>query len=134
MNRDKAIYLSEKIKSALLKIQEEEGVEFQVSNISFSTSQMKMSISTKDTVVDDKANLALSKRYGFTQNIIGMEFTCSNGVFVVESFMTKNRKYPIIGRRKTDGRQFKFPPSNILKYLGGDSQVNRSANLKNLLD
>lgn len=134
MNRKQAIDISEKVKLALKKIQEEEKLEFEISQISFNPTQLKFIILASSSDNIEKLNLTLSKKYGFTQNIIGMEFSCKLGNFKIESFAVKNRKYPIIARRIIDSRQYKFESKNILKYLGGNSIVNRNANLKNLLD
>lgn len=62
-----------------------------------------------------------------------MEFTCPNGTFIVDGFKTRNRKYPIIATRKGDGSSWKFHPSNVLKYIGGNKIVNRNSNLTKLL-
>jgi hypothetical protein len=62
-----------------------------------------------------------------------MEFSSPSGTFTVDGFKTINRKYPILATR-TDGKSYKFHPSQILKYFGGHNVINRNANLRNLLD
>jgi hypothetical protein len=134
MNRDKVISISEKIKVALSEISKKEGVDISMSGISFTSTSFSVKITgvEKDNPEYDKVNLMLSKRYGFSQNIIGMEFTSPSGTFIVDGFKTGNRKYPILATR-TDGKSYKFHPSQILKYIGGHNIINRNANLKNLL-
>jgi hypothetical protein len=138
MNRDRAVSLVEKIKAQLEELGKQEGLKFDVNSVSFSSTSLSLKITSNETNTDNKAldlqNTILSKRFGFTQNIIGLEFTCSNGDFIIEGFKTQNRKYPIIARRKSDGTSYKFHPSNVLKYLGGNKLVNRAKNLDNLLD
>lgn len=136
MNKSKVISISEKIKLALLDISKSEGVEISLGTISFSTSSFtsKISVTEKDSPELEKTNLILSKRYGFTQNIVGMEFTSTSGTFIINGFKTANRKYPILATRVTDGSPYKFHPNQILKYFGGHKIINRNANLKNLLD
>ena len=135
MNRDKVTSISEKIKLAISEISKSEGVEISLGSISFSATSFSAKITgvEKDNPENDRVNLMLSKRYGFTQNIIGMEFTSPSGTFTVDGFKTINRKYPILATR-TDGKMYKFHPSQILKYFGGHNIINRNANLKNLLD
>lgn len=134
MNRDKVISISAKIKLALSEISKQEGIEISMSGISFTSTSFSTKITgvEKDNPEYDKVNLTLSKKYGFTQNIIGMEFTSPSGTFIVDGFKTANRKYPILATR-TDGKSYKFHPSQILKYFGGHNIINRNANLKNLL-
>jgi hypothetical protein len=80
----------------------------------------------------ERYNELLSKRYGFTQNIIGMNFNHpSIGEVTISEFKTNNRKYPIIGKSKSN--LFKFTPDQIKKYLGGDKLINRNKNLEKLL-
>jgi hypothetical protein len=134
MNREKALQISNQIKQAIEKIAAENQLQFNTEKISFTNCSMNINISIIETNNQDfeKSMTMLSKKYGFTQNIIGMEFSCSNGDFIIESFKVQNRKYPILAKRKLDGASFKFHPKNVLKYLGGDNIVNRNANLKNL--
>lgn len=134
MNRDKVTSISEKIKLALSEISASEGVDISLGGISFSSTSFSVKITgvEKDNPENDRVNLILSRRYGFAQNIIGMEFTSPSGTFIIDGFKTANRKYPILATR-TDGKMYKFHPSQILKYIGGHNVINRNANLKNLL-
>lgn len=134
MNRDKVTSISEKIKLALSEISASEGVDISLGGISFSSTSFSVKITgvEKDNPENERVNLILSRRYGFVQNIIGMEFTSPSGTFIVDGFKTANRKYPILATR-TDGKMYKFHPSQILKYIGGHNVINRNANLKNLL-
>jgi len=83
-------------------------------------------------------NKRMSLSYGFTQNIIGMEFENSrNGKLTIHrivGFKTANRKYPIITTELSTGASYKFPIDQVRKKLGGDSQINRKSNLDKLLE
>ena len=52
----------------------------------------------------------------------------------ITGFKTANRKYPIITTELSTGLSYKFPVDQIKKKLGGDSQINRKANLDKLLE
>jgi hypothetical protein len=81
----------------------------------------------------DKVYESLSKRIGFTQNIIGMKFTGKSGEFTITDIKTRNRTYPVIGINKV-GKSYKFTIDQVKTYLGGDKLINRNTNLKKLLD
>lgn len=135
MNKSQAILISEKIRKAVLEIGEQHNLDFTFEGVSFTSATLNLKISGQEKNNQElKQSLTmLSKKLGFTQNIIGMEFSCSNGDFIIEAIKSRNRKYPIIARRKIDGAQYKFNEKNVLKYIGGNSMVNRVANLENLL-
>lgn len=135
MNKDKITLIQEKIRLAIQEITKSDGLEISLSSVSYNLNSFSLKItgSEKNNPEADRINLNLSKRYGFSQNIIGMEFTSNTGSFCVQSFKTANRKYPILATR-TDGKMYKFHPTQILKYFGGHNAINRNANLKNLLD
>jgi hypothetical protein len=134
MNKSKVVSISEKIKLSLLEISKLEGINISIGAISFSSTSFNLKITGVDidSPETDSVNLILSKRYGFTQNIIGMEFTSPSGTYIINGIKTANHKYPILATRK-DGKHFKFHQSQILKYIGGNGIVNRNANLKRLL-
>jgi len=134
MNQDKAISISLKIKQAISEISDSEGVDISLGGISFSSTSFSLKITgvDKNSPEHDRVNLMLSKRYGFAQNIIGMEFTSPLGTFIIDGFKTANRKYPILATR-TDGKMYKFHQNQILKHIGGHTIINRNTNLKNLL-
>lgn len=83
-------------------------------------------------------NERVSKSYGFTQNIVGMEFESVvkgiKKIFKITGFKTQNRKYPIIAFDSQSGQSYKFPVSEIKKKLGGDKIINRNANLEKLFE
>jgi len=78
-------------------------------------------------------NILISKRYGFTQNIIGMEFESKGLKYKVVDFKTNNRKYPVIATQLPSGLSYKFSAQSVKKCLGGDKLINRNCNLEKLL-
>lgn len=86
----------------------------------------------------DIVNERISKSYGFTQNIVGMEFNSSStrglAIHKISSFKPRNTKYPIITTEISSGKSYKFPIDTVKKKLGGDKLINRSANLEKLLN
>lgn len=86
----------------------------------------------------DISNTRISKVYGFTQNIIGMEFESTvkgiKSIFKITGFKTQNRKYPIIAFELKSGLSYKFPVDEVKKKLGGDKIINRNANLEKLFE
>ncbi len=85
----------------------------------------------------ESKNLRISKAYGFTQNIVGMEFTTNGKIkkqHKIIGFKTANRKYPIITRELISGLSYKFPIDMVKKQLGGDKIINRNANLKKFFE
>jgi len=77
---------------------------------------------------------SICKRLGFTQNIIGMQFQGTNGIYEVVDIKTRNRKYPVIAESKSDGKMYKFSTNHIKYLIGGDKIINRNANLDKLIN
>jgi hypothetical protein len=136
MDKNRVIQISDKIKKALSDISESEGIQISIGPISFSQTSFIAKITGVEVGSDfvDKSNLLMSKRYGFSQNIVGMQFESKFGKFIIDGFKSSNRKYPVLATRVNDGKQYKFEKDSILKYLGGNNIINRKSNLKNLLD
>jgi hypothetical protein len=100
----------------------------------------KVNISALDKSMISKINednTRLSKHYGFTQNIVGMEFeSINNGIkeiHCITGFKTSYRKYPILTKGLVSNSNYKFDPATVKKKLGGDKLINRFSNLDKLL-
>lgn len=120
------------------QIYPKDNVKIEAGNISHTSSFFTVSLKGTDlSKVDDinRRNLEISKHFGFTQNIIGFEFRSikDNALFKIVEFRTKNRTYPIIAMNMINKKMFKFAPKYVLNQIGGIKQVNRIANLDNLL-
>ena len=124
-----------KIKKAIESIAKEENVSISFGGISYNaahyTTQMKITTLEKS---DRVSNVLLStcKSLGFTQNIIGMTFSGTNGLYKIIDIKTRNRKYPIIADA-SNGKSYKFSVAYIKTKLGGDKIINRNANLDKLI-
>lgn len=128
--------IQDKIKKAISKIEEEENVSIEFSSIRFNVAHYttQMTVKTKDKSESvDKAFKSMCVRLGFTQNIIGMQFHGTNGIYEIVDIKTKNRKYPIIAKSLDTNVSYKFSSEHIKKLIGGDKIINRNANLDKLL-
>jgi hypothetical protein len=136
INPEKIKSVQAKIKAALDLIEKEENVQISFGNCSYTPAYYKTGMTVTSQEKSEKVdNLfsSISKRLGFTQNIIGMTFTGSTcGEVTITDIKLKNHKYPIIGVTK-DGKGFKFTSEQVKRYLGGDKIINRNANLDKLL-
>jgi hypothetical protein len=136
INPAKIDSIQKKIKEALSKIEKEENVKISFGNCTYNAAYFKsmMSVHTVESSKKiDKVYEVLSKRMGFTQNIIGLKFTGSTcGEVTITEIKTKNRKFPIIGVTN-DNKSYKFTVEQVKGYMGGDKLINRSVNLDKLL-
>jgi hypothetical protein len=76
---------------------------------------------------------SICRRLGFTQNIIGMRFNGTNGVYEIVDIKTKNRTYPIIAKQVSGLKTYKYSVDQIKRLIGGDKIINRNANLDKLI-
>jgi hypothetical protein len=128
--------IQDKIKAAILKIEAEENVKIDFGSISYNkafyTSKMTVKTLEKTEAVGDVYK-AICRRLGFTQNIIGMRFHGTNGVYEIIDIKTKNRTYPIIAKSLTGAKTYKYSVDQIKRLIGGDKIINRNANLDKLI-
>ena len=112
-------------------------------NITISDCETKTGFRIEIIVDDNKklklmenTNLRLSKKHGFTQNIVGLEFESIvnnvNKKFKIIGFIPRSKKFHIRAR-DNDNLTWKFTTDEVKKKLGGDKIINRNANLKKLL-
>lgn len=136
INETKIKSIQKKLKEALAIIEKEENVKIEFGTISYNVAKYStpMTVTTldKNEKVDDVLR-TLCKRLGFTQNIIGMQFYGSNGLYEIVDIKTKNRKYPVIAKSLSSSTQYKFSVSHIKNLIGGDKIINRNANLDKLI-
>ncbi len=136
INETKIKSIQKKLKEALAIIEKEENVKIEFGTISYNVAKYSTSMTVttldKNEKVDDVLR-TLCKRLGFTQNIIGMQFYGSNGLYEIVDIKTKNRKYPVIAKSLSSSTQYKFSVSHIKNLIGGDKIINRNANLDKLI-
>jgi hypothetical protein len=125
-----------KINKAIASIAAEENITIKFDVISFNSAYYttRMKVTTLDKS-DEASNVhtEICKLLGFTQNILGMTFEGKNGTMRIYDIKKRNRKYPIIAESLSDGRSYKFTKEHVRTKLGGDTQINRTANLDKLV-
>jgi hypothetical protein len=129
--------IQDKIKKALAQIEKDENVKIEFGTISYNPAKYTTTMSVVTTEKNervDKIFESVCKRLGFTQNIIGMQFHGTNGVYEITDIKTKNRKYPVIATEVRTKKSYKFSVDTIKKILGGDKLINRNKNLDKLID
>jgi len=136
INEAKIRKIQDKLKAAVLKIESEENVKIDFGSISYNkafyTSKMTVKTLEKTEAVGDVYK-AICQRLGFTQNIIGMKFNGTNGIYEIVDIKTKNRTYPIIAKSLNSDKTYKYTVEQIKRLIGGDKIINRNANLDKLV-
>lgn len=128
--------IQKRIKEALSEIEKEENVKIDFSSISYNVAKYSTTMSVTTLDKNDKVDnifKSICKSLGFTQNIIGMQFYGTNGIYEITDIKTKNRKYPVIAKSISNGVSYKFSVEHIKRLIGGDKIINRNANLDKLL-
>jgi hypothetical protein len=128
--------IQDRIKAAIIQIEAEENVKIDFGTISYNkafyTSKMIVKTLEKTEAVGDVYK-AICRRLGFTQNIIGMRFHGTNGIYEIVDIKTKNRTYPIIAKQVSGIKTYKYSVDQIKRLIGGDKIINRNANLDKLI-
>lgn len=124
------------LNKAIEKIEQDQNVKINFGSIRYNsayyTSTMKV-VSNEKTEKVVGVYESICRGLGFTQNIIGMRFEGTNGLYEITDIKTKNRKYPVIAKSDRDGKMYKFTVEHIKKLIGGDKIINRNANLDKLI-
>ena len=135
INESKIRKIQDKLKLAISQIESEENVKIEFSSIRYSPAQYSTQMTVKSLEKNemvDKAILNTCKRIGFTQNIIGMQFSGKDGIYTITEIKTKNFKYPVIAQGP-NGLYYKYSAEHIKRLIGGDKIINRNANLDKLI-
>jgi GTP cyclohydrolase III len=136
INEAKIKKIQDRIKAAILQIEAEENVKIDFGTISYNkafyTSKMTVKTLEKTEAVGDVYK-AICRRLGFTQNIIGMQFHGTSGVYEITDIKTRNRTYPIIAKQVSGIKTYKYSVDQIKRLIGGDKIINRNANLDKLI-
>ena len=136
INDRKIKTVQDKIRLAISQIEKEENVKIEFGSVRYNVAQYSTQMSVKTlekTESVDNVFKSLCARLGFTQNIIGMKFESTGGMYEIVDIQTKNRKYPIIAV-SPKGTRFKYSVPHIKKLIGGDKIINRNANLEKLIN
>ena len=136
INETKIKKIQDKLKLAILQIEAEENVKIDFGTISYNkafyTSKITVKTLEKTEAVGDVYK-SICKRLGFTQNIIGMQFHGTNGVYEITEIETRDRTYPIIAKQIGGTKTYKYSVEQIKRLIGGDKIINRNANLDKLI-
>lgn len=128
--------IQSKIRSIISEIEKSENVKIEFGtaryNSAYYSTTMKVSTLEEDKKVDSVYEL-MCKKLGFTQNIIGMEFTKNYLQYEIVDIKLSNRKYPVIVNCISTKKLYKYPVDSIKGLLGGDKIINRNANLSKLI-
>ena len=128
--------IQDKIRKALAQIEKEENVKIEFGTISYNVAKYSTSMSVTTLEKNERVDRALEgvcKRLGFTQNIIGMRFHGTNGIYEIVDIKTKNRTYPIIAKSLSSVKMYKYSVNQVKALIGGDKIINRNANLDKLI-
>lgn len=136
INEAKVREVQSQIKKAIKEIEDKNNVQIKFGSVSYNSAYYTTTMKVTTTEKSEKVNSiyeVIYKRLGFTQNIIGMQFQGTNGIYEVVDIKTRNRKYPVIAESKSDGKMYKFSTNHIKSLIGGDKIINRNANLDKLI-
>lgn len=125
-----------KLNKAIAEISKEENVSIVFGGIRYNSAEYSTTMKVKTLEKSEKVtnlNTSVCKRYGFTQNILGMTFEGKNGTMKIIDIKTRNRSYPIIAECLQNGKSYKYSATDIKQRLGGDKIINRNVNLTKLL-
>jgi hypothetical protein len=136
INDSKIKSVQDKIKAAIAQIEKDEQVKIEFGSCRYNSAYYNTTMKVTTLAKSEKVSgvfESISKRFGFTQNIIGMQFNGRNGVYEIIDIKTRSKKYPIIAKSLLTGQQFKYSVASIKTLIGGDEIINRNANLDKLI-
>jgi hypothetical protein len=124
MDRTKAKAITESMRQALKQVAEQHGISIVVGGCSFSTNNVKVSVTAAEKTSD---GIALTReaetfkmdaeRYGLTPDDLGREFSGYQGrMFKIVGSSRKSKSYPIIVE-DSDGKRYKFATSQVISFL-----------------
>ncbi len=125
--------ITKKLEELFKEIEKEEGVLITLENVKDSGLSFRTVICIKEN--DEKSRMLYEmacRKVGFTQNVIGMKFEGTNGVYEITDIKPNSRRYPVIAKSPS-GDTYKYTVAHIKKLIGGDKIINRNANLDKLV-
>jgi len=110
--------LRAEVGQALTAIGNKYGLAFSVGRITFDEVSFKASIEAAVTENQGEPKMAVDFRnlcfkYGFKPEDLGKIFMSGEHSYEIAGLKPRNRKYPIIAKRRSDGKQFKFAPYSV---------------------
>lgn len=119
MNRDKVKSVHDKINRALRQIEIEEGVSIKFSTCRYDNTKYtsRMEVHSNDLRITESKFLTLSRKIGFSENIVGKSFSDNKGnTYTINDIKDRSPKYPVIASC-SDGRSYKFTTADIKRRL-----------------
>lgn len=114
VGRPVAKLMRTEMKEALDKIGEKYGLAFSLGRITFDDVSFRVAVDAGLTTTPGEPMMAVDfRKHCFKHNLkpsdLGRTFTNTRlERFTIAGLKPRNRKYPIIGQRTIDGKQFKF--------------------------
>jgi hypothetical protein len=116
--------LRDRIEEVLSEVAIPLGIHLEVGRISFypenATVKLTASVIRKGKVASREANNFTShaKLFGLNPKWLNQEFTSFDGAkYVIVGCRPRSRKYPILAKSVTNGRNYKFAPESIRRYM-----------------
>lgn len=103
--------IREKVETAMREALAELGLKVKTGNMTFDgeTVSFKTTVSLESFDADKKDLGLYGYKYGLGEEDYLREFTSNGGeVYELLTIKPRSRKYPFVGRRKSDGKRFKF--------------------------
>lgn len=125
--------ITKKLEELFKEIEKEEGVLITLENVKDSGLSFRTVICIKEN--DEKSRMLYEmacRKVGFTQNVVGMKFEGTNGIYEITDIKPNSRRYPVIAKSPS-GDTYKYTVAHIKKLIGGDKIINRNANLDKLV-
>lgn len=106
------------IAGALEDLGKKYGVDFKVGSMGFTdnsvTIRLEAAVLNGSANSYDEVNFKENcHRYGLKPEDYGRVFGHLDGEFKITGIKTRNRKYPILAERLSDGKSFKFSPATV---------------------
>lgn len=110
--------MRQEMDTALKTIGNKYGLAFSVGRITYDEVSFKASIEAAVTEKPGEPKMAVDFRnmcykYGFQPEDLGTIFMVKEYSYEIIGLKPRNRKYPIIAKRRSDGKQFKFAPISV---------------------
>ena len=121
-NRSNLKKLEEAVIKAVQPVAEEFGIQIKYGGGSFTATDFKLrlvcAVQNDDGTYETPERADFKKfayMYGLTADDIDMEFTWNGEKHKLSGLKTRGKKFPFIGKRVKDGKQFKFG-ADIVKF------------------
>lgn len=124
INRTTLKWLRPLIVKALEPLSEELGIQLKLGNATFSitnfTFKLEGALQNSDGTFDTKEREDFKSHafmYGLKATDLDKEFEYERDTYTIVGFKPRSTKYPILGKRVSDGKIFKFPVHTVRDQL-----------------